>query len=64
MRTIRRHPDLPRSGCWRPGKPTLTPEFENFRGSLGIGVHLCKPRDPEARGVTERNNGTSEHTAA
>ena len=44
-------------GCWRRGKPTLTTEFENFRGSLGIGVHLCRPRDPEAKGLTERNNG-------
>jgi Integrase core domain len=44
-------------GCWRRGKPTLTGEFEAFRGSLGIGVHLCRPRDPEAKGLTERNNG-------
>lgn len=44
-------------GCWRRGKPTLTSEFEAFRGSLGIGVHLCRPRDPEAKGLTERNNG-------
>jgi len=40
----------------RRGKPTLTTEFENFCGSLGIGVHLCRPRDPEAKGITERNN--------
>src|SRR4249919_731115 len=44
-------------GCWRRGKPVLTPVFEAFRGSLGIGVHLCRPRDPEAKGLTERNNG-------
>jgi transposase len=44
-------------GCWRRGKPTLTAEFESFRGGLGIGVHLCRPRDPEAKGLTERNNG-------
>ena len=44
-------------GCWRRGKPTLTTEFEHFRGSLGVGVHLCRPRDPEAKGLTERNNG-------
>lgn len=43
-------------GSWRRGKPTLTAEFESFRGSLGIGVHLCRPRDPEAKGLTERNN--------
>ena len=43
-------------GSWRRGKPTLTEQFESFRGSLGIGVHLCRPRDPEAKGLTERNN--------
>lgn len=43
-------------GSWRRGKPTLTAEFESFRGSLGVGVHLCRPRDPEAKGLTERNN--------
>ncbi|MEV0291908.1 IS21 family transposase [Kribbella sp. NPDC050820] len=43
-------------GCWRRGRPTLSEEFESFRGSLGIGVHLCRPRDPEAKGLTERNN--------
>ena len=42
---------------WRRGKPTLTPPFEAFRGSLGTRVHLCRPRDPEAKGLTERNNG-------
>ncbi|WP_297623283.1 IS21 family transposase [Nocardioides sp.] len=44
-------------GGWRRGKPTLSEEFESFRGSLGIGVHLWWPRDPEAKGLTERNNG-------
>ncbi len=44
-------------GAWRRGKPTLSEEFESFRGSMGIGVHLCRPRDPEAKGLTERNNG-------
>lgn len=43
-------------GGWRRGRPTLSEEFEAFRGSLGIGVHLCRPRDPEAKGITERNN--------
>ncbi len=37
--------------------PTLSVEYESFRGSLGIGVHLCRPRDPDAKGLTERNNG-------
>lgn len=44
-------------GCWRRGKPALAEEFDSFRGALGIGVHLCRPRDPEAKGLTERNNG-------
>ena len=44
-------------GGWRRGKPVLTAEFDAFRGALGIGVHLCRPRDPEAKGLTERNNG-------
>ena len=44
-------------GGWRRGKPTLTPPFEAFRGSLGTRFHLCRPRDPEAKGLTERNNG-------
>ena len=44
-------------GGWRRGKPVLTSEFDAFRGALGIGVHLCRPRDPEAKGLTERNNG-------
>lgn len=43
-------------GCWRRGKPSLTEEFDAFRGSLGIGVHLCRPRDPEAKGIVERTN--------
>ncbi len=44
-------------GSWRAGKPKLTEEFEAFRGTLGIGVHQCRPRDPEAKGLVERANG-------
>jgi len=44
-------------GSWRAGKPKLTEEFEAFRGALGIGVHQCRPRDPEAKGLVERANG-------
>jgi transposase len=33
-------------GSWRAGRPKLTEEFEAFRGTLGIGVHQCRPRDP------------------
>lgn len=44
-------------GSWRAGKPKLTEEFEAFRGVLGVGVHQCRPRDPEAKGLVERANG-------
>lgn len=44
-------------GSWRAGTPKLTEEFEAFRGVLGIGVHQCRPRDPEAKGLVERANG-------
>jgi transposase len=43
-------------GSWRAGRPKLTEEFEAFRGCLGIGVHQCRPRDPEAKGLVERAN--------
>lgn len=44
-------------GSWRAGKPKLTEDFEAFRGTLGVGVHQCRPRDPEAKGIVERANG-------
>ncbi len=44
-------------GSWRAGQPKLTADFEAFRGVLGIGVHQCRPRDPEAKGLVERANG-------
>ncbi|MGH3847861.1 MAG: IS21 family transposase, partial [Pseudonocardiaceae bacterium] len=44
-------------GSWRAGKPKLAAEFEAFRGTLGISVHRCRPRDPEAKGLVERVNG-------
>lgn len=44
-------------GSWRAGKPKLTDEFEAFRGTLGIRVIQCRPRDPEAKGLVERANG-------
>jgi transposase len=44
-------------GSWRSGKPKLSQEFETFRGMLGCGVHQCRPRDPEAKGIVERANG-------
>lgn len=39
------------------GKPRLTEATNAFRGTLGIKVVLCRPRDPEAKGLVERANG-------
>jgi transposase len=39
------------------GKGRLTSEFAAFAGLLTIRVHLCRPRDPEAKGLVERANG-------
>jgi transposase len=44
-------------GAWRGGKQCFTEEFQRFRGTLGMGARLCKPNDPEAKGVNERANG-------
>ena len=44
-------------GQWRRGKQTYTEEFQRFRGILRAGARLCKPNDPEAKGVNERANG-------
>lgn len=39
------------------GKATLTDPFQRFRGTLGMGVVVCRPGDPEAKGLVERANG-------
>lgn len=39
------------------GKVTLTEAFQRFRGTLGMGVVICAPGDPEAKGLVERANG-------
>jgi transposase len=44
-------------GQWRGGKQCLTEEYQRFRGTLGMGARLCKPNDPEAKGMNERANG-------
>jgi transposase len=41
-------------GRWRAGKPELTESCQGFRGTLGTKVLVCKPRDPEAKGLVER----------
>jgi transposase len=44
-------------GQWRGGRPQLTEAMNAFRGSLGIRIVQCRPRDPEAKGLVERANG-------
>ncbi len=44
-------------GQWRGGRAQLTEAMNAFRGSLGIRVIQCRPRDPEAKGLVERANG-------
>jgi transposase len=43
-------------GSWRKGRPQLTDAFNAFRGLLGCGVILNRPRDPESKGIVERAN--------
>jgi len=44
-------------GRWRGGRPELTEAMNAFRGTLGIQVVLCRPADPETKGLVERANG-------
>jgi transposase len=41
-------------GRWRPRQSELTTACQGFRGVLGVKVLLCKPADPEAKGIIER----------
>ena len=41
-------------GRWRRRQPELTAECHAFRGTLGAKVIVCKPADPEAKGLVER----------
>jgi transposase len=41
-------------GRWRAGRPELTAECQAFRGTLAAKVLICKPADPEAKGLVER----------
>ncbi|MGH3986160.1 MAG: IS21 family transposase [Actinomycetes bacterium] len=41
-------------GRWRGGRVELTRECQAFRGTLGAKVVVCKPADPEAKGLIER----------
>lgn len=41
-------------GRWRAGRPELTADCQAFRGTLGARVVVCRPADPEAKGMIER----------
>jgi transposase len=41
-------------GRWRAGKCELTDQCQAFRGTLGARVIVCRPADPEAKGIIER----------
>lgn len=41
-------------GRWRGGRVELTRECQAFRGVLAAKVIVCKPSDPEAKGLIER----------
>ena len=41
-------------GRWRGGRVELTEECQAFRGTLGVKVVVCRPADPEAKGLIER----------
>jgi transposase len=41
-------------GRWRAGRAELTAECQAFRGVLAAKVIICRPADPEAKGLIER----------
>lgn len=41
-------------GRWRAGRAELTGECQAFRGVLAAKVIICRPADPEAKGLIER----------
>jgi transposase len=41
-------------GRWRGGRSELTRDCQAFRGTLGAKVLICRPADPEAKGLVER----------
>lgn len=44
-------------GRYGGANPKLTAEFTALRGLLGTRLYVCRPNDPETKGLTERNNG-------
>jgi transposase len=47
-------------GRWRRGRSELTAATQAFGGTLATKVVLCRPADPEAKGLVERANGDLE----
>jgi len=43
-------------GRWRGGRVELTRECQAFRGVLATKVIICRPADPEAKGLIERSH--------
>ena len=43
-------------GRWRAGRAELTKECQAFRGVLAAKVIICRPGDPEAKGLIERSH--------
>jgi transposase len=43
-------------GRWRSGRVELTAECQAFRGTLAAKVIVCRPADPEAKGLIERSH--------
>jgi transposase len=41
-------------GRWRAGRSELTDTCQGFRGTLATKVLICRPADPEAKGLVER----------
>jgi len=41
-------------GRWRARQSELSLDCQGFRGVLGVKVYICKPADPEAKGMIER----------
>jgi transposase len=39
------------------GRGKVTGDFAAFAGLLAVKIYLCRPRDPEAKGLVERANG-------
>ena len=42
-------------GRWRAGRVELTASCQAFRGTLGARVIICKPADPEAKGLDRKS---------